>query len=322
MVRHLALFGETAYRSVLINGMVLGSDGRKMSKSLGNFVASPEVFKKYGADAARQWVAAGGSTGFDIPFKWSDVEYGWRFMRKLWNACRFASIQLKDFNPREKTEPELLDRWILSILERVIGQVSNAFNEYDFMNALETARNFVWHVFCDHYLEAIKNRLYGEGGGRKAAQKTLHYSLKRILQLLAPAIPHITEEIYNQMYAEDPSDSIHLSQWPEQDVSLFDEDAERKGDLIVSVIRDVRREKNRRGIPLNTVLKELSISAPEEELKILKMGESDISETVKAEKTLIIKVGCDRSSSFKNRSDLRVNGTVGTLGSQLCLRRI
>ncbi len=291
MVRHLALFGETAYRSVLINGMVLGSDGRKMSKSLGNFVASPDVFEKFGADAARQWVAAGGGTGFDIPFKWSDVEYGWRFMRKLWNACRFASIQLKDFNPNVKTEPELLDRWILSMLERVVGQVSDAFNEYDFMNALETARNFVWHVFCDHYLEAIKSRLYGEGVGRKAAQKTLHYSLKRILQLLAPAIPHITEEIYNQMYAEDNSDSVHLSQWPEPDVSLIDEDAEKKGDLIVSVIRDVRREKNRLGIPLNTALKELSISAPEEELKILKMGESDISETVKAEKTLRIKEG-------------------------------
>jgi valyl-tRNA synthetase len=93
------------------------------------------------------------------------------------------------------------------------------------------------------------------------------------------------------MYAEDDSDSIHLSQWPEPDISLIDEDAEMKGDLIVSVIRDVRREKNRHGIPLNTALKELSIGAPEEELKILIMGESDISETVKAEKTLIIREG-------------------------------
>ena len=99
LVRGLALFGETPYKSVLINGMTLGSDGRKMSKSLGNYVSTPEVFSKYGADPARQWAAAGGSTGSDIPFRWEDVEYGRRFIRKLWNACRFASLQLEEYTP-------------------------------------------------------------------------------------------------------------------------------------------------------------------------------------------------------------------------------
>jgi len=104
MVRHLALFEETAYESALINGMVFGSDGRMMSKSLGNYVATPEVFSKYGADAPRQWAAAGGSTGTDIPFRWEDVEYGWRFMRKLWNACRFTGMRLQDYDRLQAPE--------------------------------------------------------------------------------------------------------------------------------------------------------------------------------------------------------------------------
>ena len=288
MVRHLALFGETAYRSVLINGMVLGSDGRAMSKSKGNFVATPEVFGKYGADASRQWAAAGGSTGFDIPFRWSDVEYGWRFMRKLWNACRLASLQLEDYSGAE-AKPGLLDRWILSMLERVVKTASDAFEECQFMNALETTRNFVWHVFCDHYLEAVKHRLYTRGEGRTAAQQTLHYALRRILQLLAPVMPHLTEEIYSLMYAEDEADSIHLSRWPEADDSLIDEEAERRGDLIVSVIRDVRREKNRQGIPLNLPMEQLSIYAEnEEEAETLTLGVADISATVKAEKIEVV----------------------------------
>jgi len=289
MVRHLALFGETAYRAALINGMVLGSDGRKMSKSLGNFVATPEVFSKYGADAARQWAAAGGSTGTDIPFRWNDVEYGWRFMRKLWNACRFASIQLEDFDPETEAEPELLDRWILSRLERVVKTATDAFEECQFMNAVEAVRNFVWHVFCDHYLEAVKHRLYGESESRAAAQRTLYYAVKRILQLLAPVMPHLTEEIYSLMYAEDEADSIHLSRWPEADESFIDEEAESRGDLIVAVIRDIRREKNRQGIPLNTPISELFIHTEEEDkVKSLTLGCRDIAVTVKAEKIKII----------------------------------
>ncbi|MGC9345393.1 MAG: valine--tRNA ligase, partial [Candidatus Bathyarchaeales archaeon] len=102
MVRHLALFNEKPYKSCLINGMVLGTDGRAMHKSLGNYVASQEVLSKYGADATRQWAAGGGATGSNIPFRWPDVEYGKRFLVKLWNAARFVSNQLKDYTVGEK----------------------------------------------------------------------------------------------------------------------------------------------------------------------------------------------------------------------------
>jgi valyl-tRNA synthetase len=282
MVRHLALFGETAYDSVLINGMVLGSDGRAMSKSKGNFVATPEVFEKYGADASRMWAATGGSTGTDIPFRWTDVEYGWRFMRKLWNACRFASMRLEGYEPLAEVDLEPLDRWILSKLERVVKTATEEYEYCRYMNAVDAARNFVWHVFCDHYLEAVKHRLYGEGAEKASAQWTLHHAVKRMLQLLAPAMPHLTEEIYSHIYDED--DSIHLSNWPQADESLVDEAAENAGDLVIAVIRDIRREKNRQGIPLNAELEEVSIYAADpQDAEALALGIEDISATMKAE---------------------------------------
>ncbi|MHA1710656.1 MAG: valine--tRNA ligase, partial [Candidatus Freyarchaeota archaeon] len=200
MVRHLALFNEKPYKSCLINGMVLGTDGRKMSKSLGNYIATPEVFNKYGADATRQWAAGGGATGSDIPFRWSDVDYGWRFLIKLWNASRFASLHLKDYTPRENIRLELLDRWLLSKLERVIQKATEALENCQFNIAVEEVRNFTWHILCDEYIEAVKHRLYNPkvyGEEKKfAAQHTLYTALYKVLQLLAPITPHITEEIY------------------------------------------------------------------------------------------------------------------------------
>ena len=281
MVRHLALFDETPYDSVLINGMVFGSDGRMMSKSLGNYVATPEVFSKYGADAPRQWAAAGGSTGTDIPFRWEDVEYGWRFMRKLWNACRFTGMRLQDYEPAEGVEPMLLDRWIISKLQRTVKRVTEAMEGCDFMNATETTRNFIWHVFCDHYLEAAKTRLYGDGDGKTAAQQTLLYTVETMIRLLAPVTPHITEEIWRTMF--DPDHSVHVSEWPVYDESMIDEDAEKTGDVVIAAISDIRREKNRMGVSLNASMKSVKLYAPDEYAEALRLGSTDIKDTLKIE---------------------------------------
>ena len=285
MVRHLALFNDTAYNSVLINGMVLGTDGRKMSKSLGNFVATPEVFEKYGADAPRQWAATGGSTGTDIPFRWADVEYGWRFMRKLWNASRFASMRLEDFNTNAPSKLELVDRWILSKLEGVVKTATEEYEECRFMNAADAARNFTWHILCDHYIEAAKYRLYSDNLEQKqSAQWTLNYAIKRVLQLLAPVMPHLTEEIYSHMYSESEADSIHVSQWPTVNMDLVDEDTEKQGDLLIAIIRDIRKEKNRQGMSLNKPIPTLNIRTENKKMiQWIKDGAEDIAATVKAE---------------------------------------
>lgn len=294
MVRHLALFNEKPYKSCLINGMVLGSDGRKMSKSLGNYISTPEVFGKYGADAARQWVASGGTTGSDIPFRWADVEYGWRFLIKLWNAARFASQHLQDYSSTETVKLELLDKWLLSKLAKVIEKATSALETCQFNIATEEIRNFTWHTFCDSYIEAVKHRLYkpethGEAK-RKAAQHTLYVAIYRILQLLAPVIPHTTEEIYQTLYAEDKKHrSIHVSPWPVADKKMMDEEAEKHGDLTIAVIEEIRRDKAERRKPLNTIIKNVTIHAgTTESADILDAAQEDIMGTCKIEQMKIL----------------------------------
>lgn len=294
MVRHLALFGETPYKTCLINGMVLGSDGRKMSKSLGNYIATPEVFKKYGADTSRQWAAGGGTTGSDIPFRWPDVEYAWRFLIKLWNASRFASLLLEDYKPIEASELTLLDKWLLARMNRATVRVTEALERCQFNIVMEEIRNFAWRDLCDNYIEAAKHRLYkGEVYGeekRKAAQYTLYTALYRLLQLFAPIAPHITEEIYQTMFAEDMGyKSIHVSPWPRVGREDVDEAAVGKGDLLVAVIGEIRREKARKRMPLNAVIKELTVYAGSTgNAEVLSEGAEDIKGTCKISKIEIL----------------------------------
>jgi valyl-tRNA synthetase len=296
MVRNLALFNSKPFKAVLINGMVLGTDGRAMHKSRGNYIATPEVFSKYGADATRQWAAGGGATGSDIPFRWADTEYGWRFLIKLWNASRFAGQHFQDYKPKAETQPklELLDRWLLTKLEKTIEKVTAAMEECQFNTALEENRNFAWHVLCDQYIEAVKHRLYKPEtyGARKrtAAQHTLYTAIYRTLQLLAPVAPHIAEEIYQTMYADDKEHrSIHVSPWPESDKKLIDEEAEKYGDLAIAVIEEVRRDKAERRLSLNAPIKQLTIYAgTEKSAHVLEQAMEDIEGTCKTQKITVL----------------------------------
>jgi valyl-tRNA synthetase len=290
MVRHLALFEEAPYKSCLINGMVLGADGRKMSKSLKNYVATPEVLDKRGADAARQWAAGGGTTGSDIPFRWPDVEYGWRFLIKLWNAAGFVSKLLADYTPDDETKQVLqpLDEWVLSKCERLTRKVTDDLEKCQFNLALEELRNFTWHTFCDCYLEAVKDRLYNPKvygqEKRKGAQYTLYVVLERVLKLLAPITPHVTEEIFQTLYADEKNPpSIHISPWPTTDEQLIKEEAEKQGDLVVAIIAEVRREKSEKHLPLNTKIAKLTIYAAEKTAaEMITQGRVDIAGTCKA----------------------------------------
>jgi valyl-tRNA synthetase len=289
MVRHLALFDERPFNSVLINGMVLGSDGRKMSKSLKNYAAAPEVLNKHGADATRQWAAAGGATGSDIPYRAQDVEYGRRFLVKLWNASAFANNLLADYDPKDNSQIELqlLDKWILSKTENITKKVTDAFEKCQFNIAIEEIRNFTWHVICDFYLEGIKDRLYrGDVYGkanRLAAQYTLYEVLYRMLQLLAPVTPHLTEEIFQYMYRDGKGfESIQLSSWPKFNSALIDESSETDGDLVIEIMSEVRRDKAEKKLPLNAPIKNLYISTKDTKTAAaIKQGCIDIAATLK-----------------------------------------
>jgi len=289
MVRHLALFNETPYKSCLINGMVLGADGRKMSKSLKNYVAAPDVLNKNGADAARQWAAGGGATGSDIPFRAPDVEYGRRFLVKLWNVSGFTSKLLTDYQPGKTKNVKLqpLDKWIISKAENLTKKVTDAFEKCQFNIAVEDIRNFTWHVFCDAYVEAVKDRLYRpevQGAEAKvAAQQTLYEVLYRILQLLAPVTPHLTEAIYQTLYADSKGyKSLHVSPWPEFNQAVTDEQAEKRGDLITALITEVRREKAEKRMSLNAQIKKLTVYAGDKETAdIIAESSEDIVGTCK-----------------------------------------
>ena len=298
MVRHLALFDERPFDSVLINGMVLGADGRKMSKSLKNYAAAPETLDKYGADAVRQWAAGGGATGSDIPYRVQDVEYGRRFLVKLWNVSGFASNLLANYNPKTSAEPDyqLLDRWILSKTENITKKVTDSYERCQFNIAIEDIRNFTWHVLCDYYLEAIKDRLYrSEAYGQTntaAAQKTLYEVLYRMLQLLAPVMPHMTEEIYQYMYKYDKGfESIQVSEWPKFNASLVDEAAERDGDLVTAVMSEIRRDKAEKKKPLNAPIRNLTVTCKENATaEAIQTSEADIKSTLKIE-AMTIQIG-------------------------------
>ena len=311
MVRHLALFGETPYKACLINGMVLGSDGRKMSKSLKNYVAAPEVLAKYGADATRQWAAGGGATGSDIPFRWPDVEYGRRFLVKLWNVSGFAGRLLADHHPEKTVHSGLqpLDKWVLSKAARLTLSVTDAMEKCQFNIAVEEIRNFTWHTFCDCYVEAVKDRLYrAETFGfeaKRAAQSALYEALYTVLQLLAPVIPHVTEEIYQALYAEAKKcPSLQVSPWPERS-AWIDSEAEESGDIIVALISAVRREKAEKKLSLNTQIKRLTVSVEDEMVaNALRSGSCDIVGACKVE-TLEVKVGKAAGKEVANYPNMR-----------------
>jgi valyl-tRNA synthetase len=275
--------------------MVLGSDGRKMSKSLKNYVAAPEVLAKYGADATRQWAAGGGATGSDIPFRWPDVEYGRRFLVKLWNVSGFAGRLLADYVPSEKCVNQPLDKWILSKTARLVKTVTEAMEKCQFNIVVEEIRNFTWHTFCDCYVEAVKDRLYRVetygAEARRSAQYALYEALHVVLQLLAPVIPHVTEEIYQALFAEVKGcASLQLSLWPECE-AWVDEVAEKRGELIVGLISAVRREKAERHVSLNTQVKKLTVCVDDEAVaETLKSGSGDIVGACKVE-ALEINVG-------------------------------
>jgi len=285
MVRHLALLGMAPYKAVLINGMVLGTDGRAMHKSLGNYVDSTKARGKYGADALRQWAAIGASTGSDIPFSWKDVEFGYRFMRKLWNAARFAGPHLSKAAglDEEKIKFGPLDRWLLSRLNGLVRRVTAWLDDFQFNKALGEIHNFIWHELCDMYIEEVKYRLYANDETSEAAAFTLRQAMLTSTKLLAPFIPHYAEEIYQTYFVgESGVASVHLSEWPEADEGAIDASVEKLGEIANVVIGFMRQFKSTRKMALSAEVPGLEIySSNKEVAKQLGEVKEDIAGTMR-----------------------------------------
>jgi valyl-tRNA synthetase len=189
---------------------------------------------------------------------------------------------------------ELLDNWILSKTENLTKKVTEAFEKCQFNIAVEEIRNFTWHVFCDFYVEAVKDRLYRSDvygrANRAAAQYTLYEVLYRVLQLLAPVTPHLTEEIYQHMYLDGKGfASIQISPWPKVNPALINETAEKDGDLITAIMSEVRRDKAEKKMPLNAPIKNLAIYAGNAETAgAIQQGCVDIAATLKIENIKVL----------------------------------
>jgi valyl-tRNA synthetase len=266
--RCLQLTGHPCFHDLMINGMVAGPDGRKMSKSYGNIVEPEEPLKKYSADALRQWAAIG-SLGDDYPFNYEEMSFSLRFLTKLWNACRFSTTNLENFNISEVDEKELqlnpIDAWILSKLNDLIKTVTDAFANYNFHIGLLAFRNFFWHDFCDDYLEAVKYRFYAEEIDpiqKSAGQYTVYHVILDSLKLFAPIAPFITEEIYHSIFQKDVQlPSIHLCALPTPHYKV-NEPAAQIGTNIIKIISEFRKQKAEKGIALNSPLKKAIIKSP------------------------------------------------------------
>lgn len=259
ILRALALTGRIPWETIVINGMVLGEDGFKMSKSRNNIISPDAVIHEHGADVFRQWAAIGGAVGSDVQFRWKDIVAAKKFMQKLWSILRFSLIHLSDYRPPGR-EPELrvVDKWLLAKLNRLIRSVTDSLEQFKFDEAMKDLRAFAWNVLADDYIELVKSRLYGRSGdeGKESAKYALYLTIETLSRLLAPFIPFYAEEMYSHL---GKGGSVHQAAWPEE--RPVDGAAEAEGDLIADIARAVRRYKSEQGIPLNAPLAKLEIYA-------------------------------------------------------------
>jgi len=245
LVRHLMLFDKSPFKTILINGIVLGMDGRKMSKSLGNVIPMLHAVENYSADAIRYWAAAGGATGSDIPFSWKEVEHGNKFLTKLWNIARFCYPHLKNYEFKGVEEEKLtfIDKWILTKLSMLIDEVTEAMENYRFNDAIVAIEKFVWHELADYYLEMIKHRIYS---GDEGAKQALYVLLKSVCIMLSCFMPFVTEAIYRRIFNE--KKSIALESWPEKVIE--DMESYKRGEVAKELLSCVRQWKGERKISI------------------------------------------------------------------------
>ncbi|HLC78972.1 MAG TPA: valine--tRNA ligase [archaeon] len=272
------------WNDIMISGHALDPKGRKMSKSLGNVIDPSEIIEKYSADMLRYW-AGSGSLGEDLPFQEKEFISAKKFLTKLKNASSFVAtkldgIKLGEFE-KEKKNLRTIDKWALSRFEAVKKQATEALEEYQFSKALYAIRNFFWLEFADFYLEEVKYRVYEEHPSKKAAQLTLAKITTELLKMLAPFLPHITEEIFSQnfkSYAKEKS--IHLEKWPEFEKELVDEKSERAGEIAKEIIALIRKHKSEKGVALNAQIGKVKVFL-EKDRELFELVEEDIKNTMK-----------------------------------------
>ena len=283
IVKSLAHENEIPWKNIVLSGYVTDPHGNKMSKSKGNVVDPDVMIAKYSADAVRYW-AAGCKLGDDLPFAEKELAAGHRLSTKLWNASKFALMNLADYNDDwtgRFDELEIIDRWILSRLNKVVKEYHEAFEAYEHNKAKMALEQFFW-MFCDYYMEIVKGRMYEPKDmlQKRSAQYAVTNVLSTILKLFAPLMPFITEEIYQLKFAKaDDIESIHIAKLPEFREDWGDEQAEIVGAEIVKIIEVVRKHKTTNQLAMNAPLQKIIVTTNVD----LTLAENDLLSATKAQ---------------------------------------
>ena len=245
--------GKVPFHHVLIHGLVRDSQGRKMSKSLGNGIDPLEIIDQYGADALRLTLITGNAPGNDMRFYMERVEASRNFANKVWNASRFIMMNLEKAEvPGEMPKDQLTaaDKWILSKVNTLAKEVTENMDKYELGIAVQKVYDFIWEEFCDWYIEMVKPRLYNDGDTTKsAALWTLKTVLVNALKLLHPYMPFITEEIYCTLLPEE--ESVMISDWPVYQEAWVFPEAEKAVESFKEAVRGIRNTRTEMNVPMN-----------------------------------------------------------------------
>lgn len=269
----MEFMGQVPFDTVLIHGLVRDSQGRKMSKSLGNGIDPLKVIEQYGSDALRLTLMTGNAPGNDMRYYDEKVEASRNFANKIWNASRFILMNLENIEEREVAIDELTpaDRWILSKANTLVKDVTENMEKYELGIAVAKLYDFIWEEFCDWYIEMVKPRLYNDDDETKAAALwTLKKVLITSLKLLHPYMPFITEEIFT--YIQDKEESIMVSDWPEYKEEFNFQTEETEIELIKQAVRSIRNVRAQMNVPPSKKAKVFVVSDKEEIRNTFKKG--------------------------------------------------
>ncbi|MEG0471799.1 MAG: valine--tRNA ligase [Solibacillus sp.] len=259
--------GERPFKDVLIHGLVRDEEGRKMSKSLGNGVDPMEVIEQYGADSLRYFLATGSSPGQDLRYSTEKVESTWNFVNKIWNASRFALMNMEGltFEQIDLTgNLSTADKWILTRLNETIERVTALSDKYEFGEVGRELYNFIWDDFCSWYIEMAKLPLYGEDEAAKLTTRSvLAYVLDNTMRLLHPLMPFVTEEIWQHLPHE--GESITVAAWPTVNPAYNFKDEAVEMQLLMDIIRAVRNVRAEVNTPMSKKVA-MTISAKDESI--------------------------------------------------------
>lgn len=264
IVKGLLHENKMPWENIFISGHALDEQRKKQSKSKGNVVEPQKYIDQYGADVLRYWTSTA-KLGLDTSFSDKAISLGKRLVTKLFNASKFAHMHLADYGGGEPADYHLTDRWLLSKMRGVIESVTKSYDEYEFCDARSAVEDFFWAQFCDDYLELAKGRLYGEGGAdaemRLSAQAALYKSLRAILKMFAPTLPHIAEEVYSWMYRQrDGAASVNAGGWPDPADFPRDDEAEKLGDLACELLAGVRKLKSEMSVSIKRPVAHLIVT--------------------------------------------------------------